>query len=223
MNSINKIDITKYKLVIFDIDGTLYNQKKLRLKMIFNIIIYYLFKPLKIYELKILKIFREEREKNKGTNSDDLENEQYSWVVKKTNYSIEIIKNIVIKWILKRPLGYLYKCKYSGVDRLFLYLKENGIKIGIYSDYPTKEKLEYLGLDADIEIASTDREVNAFKPDPKGLFYIINKLDIKKEDCLFIGDREETDGQCAKNAEMDYLIIDKDGKVFNTLIKYETN
>ena len=79
--------------------------------------------------------------------------------------------------------------------------------------------MEYLKLNADIEAASTDTEINAFKPDPKGLLFISNKLNMELKDCLFIGDREDTDGICAKNAGMDYLIIDKKGKIFEELRK----
>ncbi len=214
-----KINLNNYKLLIFDIDGTLYDQKKLRIRMLIDIALYYFIRPFKIYELKILKIFREEREKRKGYSSDNLNDEQYMWVVEKTKYSIDTVKNVIEKWIFSRPLKYLLKYKYKGLDKLFLHLKNNNIKIGIYSDYPTKTKMEYLKLKSDIEIASTDKEINALKPDSKGLFYIINELGIKVDNSLFIGDRESTDGKCGKNAGMDYLIIDKKGKIFEELIR----
>ena len=215
----NTINLKKYKLVIFDIDGTLYDQKKLRFKMSMDILIYYLIRPNKIFELKIIKIFREEREKRKGIYSENLENEQYLWVEKKINYPTEIIRNIIKRWIFERPIKYLYKCKYSGIEELFLFLKKNNIMIGIYSDYPTKKKMEALRLKADIEVASTDKDINALKPNPKGLLYIKDKFDFNIKECLFIGDRENIDGMCAKNAGMDYLIIDKKGKIFEQLLR----
>ncbi len=212
------IRLKEYELVIFDIDGTLYNQKKLRLRMMMDIFIYYLLKPHKVYELKILKIFREEREKKKGINVENLKIEQYRWVSLKTSYSIDIIKEVVEKWIYLRPLKHLLKYKFKGLDRLLSYLNDNKIKVAIYSDYPTKSKLEALQIQAKMQVASTDKEINALKPNPKGLLYIVKKFNIDTRDCLFIGDREVTDGKCANNAKMDYIIIDKYGHIYEDLL-----
>lgn len=44
---------------------------------------------------------------------------------------------------------------------------------------------------------------------PDGLNYITKKLKVSPEDCLFIGDRQEMDGECAIRANMPYLIIEK--------------
>ena len=51
------------------------------------------------------------------------------------------------------------------------------------------------------------------------LLYVKNKLNVDIEECFFIGDRESTDGLCAKNAGMNYLIIDKKGMAFKKLLK----
>ena len=214
----NNMDLKKYKLMIFDIDGTLYDQKQLRKKMILDILLYYFLRPHKLHELKILKIFREERERKKGYISEDLENDQYLWVAEKTKFSIDLIRNVINKWIFVRPLKHLLNCRYGGVESLFLYLKKRNIKIGIYSDYPTKEKMDTLKLERDMEISSTDKEINALKPDPKGLQYVLKGLEINVKESLFIGDRESTDGMCAKNTGMDYMIIDKKGKIYDQLL-----
>lgn len=44
---------------------------------------------------------------------------------------------------------------------------------------------------------------------PDGLNYIVKKLKASPEECLFIGDRQEMDGECAIRANMPYLIIEK--------------
>ena len=45
------------KMVIFDIDGTLYNQKKMRLYMALELALYYVVRPWKLGEIKVLMHF----------------------------------------------------------------------------------------------------------------------------------------------------------------------
>jgi phosphoglycolate phosphatase/putative hydrolase of the HAD superfamily len=75
-----------------------------------------------------------------------------------------------------------------------------------------------MGLEADLIVSSTDSFVDRLKPDPKGLIYIANKLQVTSQECLFIGDRPELDGACAINAHMPYLIVDK--KPYNSFDFY---
>ena len=58
-------------------------------------------------------------------------------------------------------------------------------------------------------VCSTDREVDRLKPDPTGLFVTAKKLQVAVENCLYVGDRDEKDGACARNAGMKYLILDR--------------
>jgi phosphoglycolate phosphatase/putative hydrolase of the HAD superfamily len=50
------------------------------------------------------------------------------------------------------------------------------------------------------------------KPDPKALHYITGKLKVDIKQCVFIGDRDELDGACARSVSMPYIIVDKDPK-----------
>jgi phosphoglycolate phosphatase/putative hydrolase of the HAD superfamily len=66
-----------------------------------------------------------------------------------------------------------------------------------------------MDLEADIIVSSTDPEIDRLKPDPKGLLFIAEKLNVSVDECLFIGDRPELDGACAIKANMPYLIVEK--------------
>ncbi|PIQ22569.1 MAG: hypothetical protein COW65_02425, partial [Cytophagales bacterium CG18_big_fil_WC_8_21_14_2_50_42_9] len=70
-------------------------------------------------------------------------------------------------------------------------------------------KLKAMDLFADYIVASTDPEVDRLKPDPQGLLYLVAKAGVSVDECVFIGDRQEMDGDCALKANMRYLIIDK--------------
>jgi len=205
----NNIDWDSIKLVIFDVDGTLYDQSRLRKKMMGALLQYYMVRPWRLNEMRILAHFRSEREKKAGAIGPDLENLQYNWCSQKGGYAVPKIKEVVAKWIFDIPNQYLPDCTYPGTQDLFAALRQHGIKIGIYSDYKAHDKLKAMGLAADYIVASTDPEVDRLKPDPQGLLYLVAQAGVNLSECLFIGDRQEMDGDCALKAGMNYLIIDK--------------
>lgn len=203
------IDWSKIKVVIFDVDGTLYLQSKLRKKMMKALLTHYLVRPWRAHELKILMHFRRERERNHDFDDEDLETAQYIWCAQKAKYPFPKIREVVDRWIFQWPNQYLSSCVYPGVAELFSLLKKQNIKIAIYSDYKSADKLKAMNLEADLIVASTDPHVDRLKPNPKALFYIADQLKVAPEECLFIGDRQELDGECAERAGMPYLIVDK--------------
>ena len=198
------------KLVIFDVDGTLYNQKKLRHKMFFSLAGHYLTKPSRWSDLNILKTFRQEREKHKDLETNDLQNEQYAWCREKTGKDLSRIRQVVDHWIVTYPLRLLNNLVYPGLHELFDALKKAGIRIAVLSDYPAEEKMSAMGLQADLVTDAADSRVNALKPNPAGLLYITGFFMMDIRDCIFIGDRDDTDGEAARRIGMKYLIIDKD-------------
>ncbi|MDJ0796359.1 MAG: HAD family hydrolase [Calothrix sp. MO_167.B12] len=202
------IDIQKAKAVIFDVDGTLYNLKKMYGIVALEIARYYLQHPQKIREIKIITTFMEEREKHALDVVDDVENAQYEWAAKKSQTSPEKVRKIVEKWIFKIPLQHMYDCRRLEVLELFKNLIINGIPTGVFSDYPAEAKLAKLGLSPDCIVSATDKNVGRLKPDPKGLFIAAEILGVAVEDCLLIGDRNDKDGECARRAGMPYLILD---------------
>jgi len=211
------------KLVIFDVDGTLYNQSKLRKLILKSLLTHYVKRPAKIKELYILHRFRKLRENHAGYCGNHLNKEQYDWCASDTNTKIEKVKGIIEKWVYTEPLQYLSDCIYPGVKNLFDAMKAKNIKTAIFSDYPAHQKLESLGLAADLVVSATDSHINCFKPNPKGINYICETLSISKKNTVFIGDRFSRDAVCAMNATVPYFIIPENEKqvtiFFSNLIK----
>lgn len=209
MNQGSPIDWDTIKVVIFDVDGTLYTQSRLRKRMAYALLAHYSVRPWQLQDMMILRHFRAEREKRTGDAGGDLENAQYAWCARKGNYSLDRVKRVVNQWMFTFPNQYLATCTYPGTQSFFAKLRSMNIKVAIYSDYKAHDKLEAMGLKADLIVSSTDPEIDRLKPDPKGLLYIANKFGVVPQECLFIGDRQELDGECAINANMPYLIVDK--------------
>lgn len=206
------------KAVIFDVDGTLYAQSKLRSRMLLDLLAYYSLRPWRLQEMRILQRFRSEREKYPGASVPDLQNVQYDWCADKGRFPLAKVRKVVDRWMFTHPNQYLASCMYPGTKAFFTALRENGITIGIYSDYPAHDKLAAMGLQADIIVSSTDPHIDHLKPAPQGLIYLTDTLGVSPAECLFIGDRPELDGVCAEQAGMPYLIVDK--QPFNNFTFY---
>ena len=202
--------VFSYKAVVWDLDGTLYYQNKMRVTMLWKLVSFYALHPLRIKELLAVRKFRKVRELwDRPASSESLEEEQYEYTAKLMGLSPETVREAVETWIYDKPLKYIRACRDEGAARLFSLLKEKGIGCYIFSDYPIEEKLEALGLEADGCYAATDKRLGVLKPDPRGLELIMEDTGFKPGDLLMIGDRDSKDGEAARRAGCDYLILPK--------------
>ena len=101
---------------------------------------------------------------------------------------------------------YLTKA-YDGVCDMLKSLKDMGVKTAILSNKPDstakKVAVELFGNSL-IDVCYGGREGIALKPDPEGVFGILEEFGVSKEECLYIGDTA-TDIQTAKNASLESI------------------
>ena len=129
------------------------------------------------------------------------------------------MKQIIRRWMLEEPLLYLKEYRDETAVQIMKKLQQKGIENIVYSDYPTKDKLNALEINVSNSFSAMDESIGCIKPNPKGLEYIINKYQIAKEDVIMIGDRMEKDGEAARAAGIDYLILERKRK--NRKLQYE--
>lgn len=88
--------------------------------------------------------------------------------------------------------------------------------MGVYSDYPAREKLEALGLLGSMAavLCSQDPEVGTFKPDPQGLRVLAGKIGQVPEACVYLGDRRDVDLTAAERAGMRGLLVSQKNLVW---------
>ena len=208
-----------YKAVIFDLDGTLYYQKPFRIRMAAFLLKHLLCHPSSFKELLIIRTYRKVREnweqyENEEQNfqDTDLDTRQYLYVAQQYKTSAQKVKDIIHFYMLEAPLKLLLPYRDDKLADIIRQLKSDGRKIIIYSDYPVKDKLQALQIEADMFFTSADAEIGCMKPDPKGLEVIRKATGYDAQDMIMIGDRYEKDGIAAISNDIDYVILDSNQK-----------
>jgi putative hydrolase of the HAD superfamily len=202
------------RLVAFDVDGTLYRQRPLRLRMGRDVVLHTVAKW-DLSAIGVISAYRRIRERLGDEEVVDFERVLIAETAKATSMSPESVQVIVSEWIETRPLRYLRSCLFSGVPQLFAGLQRAGRKIGIFSDYPATEKLAAMGLAAHHVVAASD--VGLLKPHAIGLQSLMASAGATAGDTLFIGDRADRDGVAGQRAGVRTLIrSSKPIKAFQT-------
>jgi HAD superfamily hydrolase (TIGR01549 family) len=204
----NSINIKDYRLFIFDLDGTLYDQKPLRRKITSTLIFRLITFRISLTELKIISEFRKQRELHKGFHSPTLITDQYEWCAKILKISPEKIRKVVEYYMYIFPLKFLKRYMYPGAEELISILKKEKHLIAVYSDYPVDEKLDAMGVTADYKMYSAHEPVCCMKPTKTGLLHICNQFNVAPEKAIYIGDRDDTDGQSARLAGIKFLLVE---------------
>ena len=200
------LDWSDISLVVFDMDGTLYDQRPLRWRML-AVLLHETVRTASLDTLLTLREFRRSREVLATKSCGNFLDAQYAVPAARRGCPPEHVRSLVTEWIEKRPLAYLSQCRRPGVDRVFAALRIAGKRIGILSDYPAREKLAALGLDADFVVSSTDEDVGRPKPDPAGLFKLMRLAEVDPRQTLLIGDREDRDWEVARRSNVPARIL----------------
>ena len=212
--------LNEYKALVFDLDGTLYYQRQLRIKMAWMLGSYYRCHFWRLKELFIVKRFRETRENweeiCRGSSQDtaeleegSLEQKQYAYVGRLMNCAPDRVRKVIETWMYEKPLKTVYETRDEALLGIINERREAGQSIFIFSDYPIEDKLASLKLTVDGMYAATDERLSELKPSPKGLRLIMEDHSLEPGDILMIGDRMSRDGQSAVNAGCDYAILPK--------------
>jgi len=202
------------RAVLFDVDGTLYHQKPLQSLMAMELAGL----PLASRSLqkarrtwKAIGAFRKVREKlrERGASEDPLEDLQFHVSQERTGEEKSELEAIVSEWIYQRPLKYLKLCRRAGLEGLLSFLKERAVLAGALSDYPVAEKLQALGVSSSfsIRLCTTDPDINAFKPHPRGFLRACELWGIPPEEVLYVGDRADVDAKGAAASGMRCAIL----------------
>lgn len=193
------------ELVAFDVDGTLYDSRSLRIRIARDMLVHAVLEQ-KLGFISVLRAYRRIREQLGDLEADDFEATLINRTATTASCSAETVRAIVEEWIEQRPLRYLAGCRYPGLLELFAGLRRSGKRVGILSDYPARAKLDALGLAADHVVSAGDDCVGFLKPHPRGIEFLITAAGAKAGTTVLIGDRTERDGVVARRVGARALI-----------------
>ena len=191
--------------VIFDLDGTLYDQIPVRICMLIELLFFFMAFKISRQKILALRFFRNKYEDLSSNKYECAYNLSIEKTAQKFNLSPENVLKITDEWLINRPLKYIKLFRSAGVETTFKKLADLGIKIAVFSNYPTEKKIAALGLSPDFQISPSRSKLRYVKPHPNGISIILAEFDIKKNNLLLIGDRIDHDGECATLARINFL------------------
>lgn len=200
------IDWNDIDLVVFDVDGTLYDAARLRRAMLAQLLAA-AWHTRRLQALRVLRIFRQVREALGDEGDPDFLDLQYTRTAARAGCDPQRVRALVQEWMEQRPLPLLPSCRRPQVDALFTGLQAAGKRVAVLSDYPAADKLRALGLRAEVVVSATDPEVARLKPDPRGLQMILARTGVPAARALMIGDRVDRDAEVARRAGVQALIL----------------
>ena len=200
--------LSKYDLIIFDMDGTLYFQRGMQIRMAMRLISHVFSEKGGLKDLRIILKYRKLREKWDSGNSLN-ESELYSAVADDMGLNASRVRDVIKEWMFEKPMDVVRECRDVSLIETIERLISDGKKVCIYSDYPTEDKCRAVGLGNDIpQYYCGKDDIKTLKPNPSALFYIMNEYpDIQKGRVIMVGDRADRDKACADNAGMESIIL----------------
>jgi FMN phosphatase YigB (HAD superfamily) len=185
--------------IAFDLDGTLYPNYRLNLKLV----------PFILKEWRLLmafgnarKIIRTEQEKNSYVHGNFYEY-QAEIVAKLLSAKPEHMKEKIDTLIYKgwEPLFKDIKL-YKNVVETLTDLRKSGYKLALLSDFPPEKKLEYLGISGVWDAVLCSERCGAIKPHLISFKELTSAMALPCEKILYVGNSRPYDIVGAKKAGM---------------------
>ena len=192
--------VDQFKALIFDLDGTLYSQEPVRRAMAWRILRANWWQPKQgLSTVRILQAYRRAQETLRWAGiSGDPAAQQTRVAAQDCKVGESEVQLRVACWS-NRAMDLLSQALRPGLVELLQLAREKGMLLGVLSDYPAEAKLSAMGLRNyfDVVVSASDPEVQCFKPSPRGLEIILQRLGLEKQEALYIGDRPQVDGAVA--------------------------
>jgi FMN phosphatase YigB (HAD superfamily) len=213
MNSRSNSDLKRLTTIVFDVDGTLYEQSGLRRAMFLRLLRHVATHPGEgIAVFRALRAYRHAQELLRGASIDGtLAEAQIRLACERSGQPSHALAAIVDRWMEREPLDLLERFVMPGLRPFLAAAKDRGLRLGVLSDYPATAKLEAMKLTEffEVVVSAQDAGVNRFKPDPSGLAEALRRLGAVPSQALYVGDRYDVDASVASAAGVACVIVGK--------------
>lgn len=201
MNLVSKLSTLNTKLIVFDLDGTLYNKRGLSLRMVLHA-------PL---DIRKMQAERATRASMKGIWLSD-EKHFHDTYFQRMAARMHCSATAAEQWYNQRYMPLMVKMigKYQPLNEWVLPFihdcQHTDIKLVLLSDYGfAKEKLQALGLSPTLfDWVISAPELGGLKPAPELMRIITERMGVAPQECLVIGDRDDTDGEMARRTDAQF-------------------
>jgi FMN phosphatase YigB (HAD superfamily) len=199
------------KALVFDVDGTLYDQGRLRRAMLLRLLSAYGAHPFRGWQTaRVLRAYRQAQEHLRaGPVTGDKSEAQIALACERSQVDRDSVVDSVNRWMEQEPLAILRRYVQPGLIEFLRVCKARGLRLAALSDYPADAKLEALGLSGlfDVVLSAQAAEINVFKPDPRGLLVTLERLSSTAAESMYIGDRVDVDAATAEAAGVRCTIL----------------
>jgi putative hydrolase of the HAD superfamily len=198
------------KAIVTDVDGTLYRQDYVRLRMAAMLLRYSVTDPPGAWRtMRALRAYRHAQEVLRASNEAGAAHLQAAWAASRTGYDENFIRACVHRWMEMAPLEALRLARFEGLEEFCRWTASTGLRLAALSDYDPHEKLRALGIESYFElvVCSSDPEIGVFKPNPRGLLLAIERFGVQPAEAVYIGDRLEVDGAAALAAGVSAIVL----------------
>ena len=190
----------KIEAVAFDFDGTLYSFEAIRRPYMLR---YW-------YRIKSIRTFvhaRQAMRLEQFKSSEEMLSFQDKWVSERLNITPHKARERFEKLMIHGLASSLKPSRQRlGLEPFLTECVDKGIKIILISDLPLEEKLKAIGL-AHLpwaaKVAADD--IGVLKPRPEIFKAAFEKANCDPAQSIYIGDREDTDGQGARGLDMTFI------------------
>jgi len=214
------VDGNLLKAVILDVDGTMYRQGPVRRAMFLRLLCACIGHPVHgVKTLRALRAYRNAQDvlRVSGWGEGDLAEAHCRLAAEWTGLDRERVRASVTRWMEQEPLDLLRRSAREGLREFLEAAQGCGVRLGVFSDYPAARKLDAMGIAGffDVVACATDPGVQRFKPHPRGLTVVLERLGVEPRRALYIGDRGEVDGAAADAAGIPCVLIGRRPAVAN--------
>lgn len=211
------MNIEKYKSVIFDLDGTLYDNKGLPLKLVLA----------DILNMWVLGAERLARKHIKGRDYQDAAGVYDALFAEMASVKRSLTVDKARRWYqdkympLQVSLLRIYFAPRPLCVELLEAMRSRGLKVILYSDYGHEvEKLDALRIPRDLfDGVVSAAKMGGLKPCQKSMERLMKLYDLDPATTLYIGDREDTDGESARPMQIDFHNVKANREAWDELLK----
>jgi putative hydrolase of the HAD superfamily len=185
--------------VAFDLDGTFYPNYRFYVHLI----------PFVLREWRYLLAFSKARNNLRKTFRDgnfyDLQALLMGRILKREG---AVVKDRTERLIYRGWEPLFKKVKpYPHVRETLDAFKSAGLSLGLLSDFPAEQKLEYLGLDGCWDTVICSEHTNRLKPDPAPFRELALRMGLPPEQILYVGNSVSYDIIGAKQQGMKAALV----------------